>query len=107
MKFLIALRNVTWARHFFILVTMAIILLCLYIYVIIFGRESLGVGTIGFFAIIGTFILHLLWITVSAVIHFIEKEWKPAIYKTIFVIFYAVLIYYIYGINTLIFYGNI
>ena len=96
MKFLIWLRNVTWARHFFIFVTMAIVLLCLYIYVIIFGAEALNLSLAGFYGIIAVFVLHFIWITTSAVIHFIQKEWKPAIMKSILGVAYIFFIFFIF-----------
>ena len=105
MKFLVWLRNVTTARHFFILVTFAIGLLCLYIYTFIFGTKTLNLSQTGFFAIIFVFLIHLIWILISAILHFIKKEWKPAVAKSIFSIAYAFLIYYIYVFSKIVFYG--
>lgn len=106
MKFLIWLRNVTTARHFFILVTFAIGLLCLYIYTFVFGPKKLDLSQIGFFSIVIVFVVHLIWMLISAILHFLKKEWKPAVAKSIFIIAYCFLIYFIYVFSNIVFYGT-
>jgi hypothetical protein len=106
MKFLIWMRNVTVARHFFILVTFAIGLMCLYLYTFIFGAEKLNLSFAAFFGIISLFFLHIVWILVSAIIHFMNYEKKPAIAKGIFCVIYVFIIYFIYAFSSIVFYGN-
>lgn len=84
---------------------MAIILLCLYIYVIIFGTQSLNLSSTGFYGIIAVFVGHFIWIATSAVIHFIQKEKKPAIIKSILCAAYAFMIYFIYQFSIIMFFG--
>lgn len=107
MKLLSWLRQVTSARHFFIFVTFAIALLCLYIYTFIFGSEALNLSSLQFYLIIAVFLIHLLWIFTSTIIHFIKKEWKPAIIKGILCVLYIMLIYFIYNFSTSIFYDAV
>lgn len=104
MKFLVWLRNVTTARHFFIFVTLAIGLLCLYIYAFIFGAEKLNLSLASFYSIIAIFFVHLIWIFMSAIVHAVKEEWKPAISKGILCVLYLVAIYCIYGFSTIVFY---
>jgi len=104
-NFLVGLRKTTTTRHFFIFVTLAILLLCLYIYTFIFGTQRLNLSIGSFFAIITVFFSHLIWILVSAIIHFVKEEWKPAIAKSVFCVVYAVVIYFIYISNNAVFYG--
>jgi hypothetical protein len=106
MKFLIWMRNVTVARHFFIFVTFAISLMGLYIYTFLFGAEKLNLSVAVFFGIISVFFMHLVWILVSAIIHFMNEEKKPAIAKSILCVIYAIIIYFIYEFSSVVFYGN-
>jgi hypothetical protein len=103
-RFLVWLRNVTSARHFFIFTTFTIALLLLYIYTFIFGTEKFQRIEIIYDIIMCLFVVHLFWILVSVIFHFIQKEWRPAIVKSILCIVYAITIYYIYGFSTIVFY---
>jgi len=104
-KILVWLRNTTTARHFFIFVILVIALLCLYNYTFIFGIQKLNLSITSFFSIVAVFFSHLIWILVSAIIHFAKEEWKPAITKSIFFVIYGVAIYFIYIFSTIVFYG--
>lgn len=105
-KFLVSLRKTSTTRHFFIFVSLLIVLLCLYIYTFIFGTQRLNLGIGSFFGIIAVFFSHLIWILVSSIIHFVKEEKKPAIYKTIFCIIYSIIIYFIYIFSNIVFYEN-
>ncbi len=105
MRFLNWLRNVTVARHIFIFITFAIFLMCLYVYTFVYGNEKNRLNSIIFFAIIAVFIVHLCWILIATLFHFIKKEWKAGIYKIILSVLYAILIYFIYGFSINVFYG--